>query len=310
MSAAAVEQASPARWVIEEPGVYGGMPAEVYHADPVPGGSLSSTGLRKLTEPSTPAAFKEWRDNPPLPTPAFNFGHAAHKEVLGEGAELVTFPKVDGRTREGKAVRADMDAALAAGKIVLTEEDYAVVKAMVAKLKEHRLAMALLTGGTSEAAMFWRDPETDVWCRSMVDKLRERRNGRLTLVDYKTADSAHPDKFCRKAWDYGYPQQDDHYSTGARVLGLAEVVDFAFVVQEKWPPYLVNVVQFNEADRRRGRQLNRTAIDTYVRCTETGIWPGYGDQDDDEYWHGRGDGRAIVMDTPSYIEYRYPLDAA
>jgi hypothetical protein len=294
MSAVPSDQEPPARWVIDEAGVYSGMPASVYHADPVPGGSLSSTGLRKLTEPSTPAAFKEWRENPPLPTAAFNFGHAAHKEVLGEGGELVTFPKVDGRTREGKAVRAEMGAALAAGKIVLTEEEYAVVKAMAAKLQEHRLAMALLTGGTSEAAMFWRDPETGTWCRSMVDKLREPRNGRLMCVDYKTADSAHPDKFCRKAWDYGYPQQDDHYSTGCRILGLAERVDFAFVVQEKYSPYLVNVVQFNDNDRAIGRLLNRRAIHTYVRCMETSEWPGYGD--------GR---TATVLTTPSYIEYRY-----
>lgn len=300
----------PPQWVIEESGVYPGVPSDVYHRDPVPGGSLSSTGLRKLTEPSTPAAFKEWRQNPPLPTPAFNFGHAAHKEVLGEGAELVTFPKVDGRTREGKAVRADMDAALAAGLIVLTEEEYGVVKSMAAKLQGHRLAMALLSGGSSEAAMFWRDPETGIWCRSMVDKLREPRNDRLTLVDYKTADSADPVRFCRKAWDYGYPQQDDHYSTGARILGLAAVVDFAFVVQEKTPPYLVNVVQFNDADRQRGRNLNRQAIDTYTRCTHNQVWPGYGDRGHDDYWQGLGDGKAVVMDTPSYIEYRYPLDAA
>lgn len=285
----------PTRWVIDKPGVYPGMPADVYHADKcVEGGSLSSTGLRKLTEPSTPAAFKEWRENPPLPTAAFNFGHAAHKEVLGEGAEMVTFPKVDGRTREGKAIRAEMHDALAAGLIVLDEEDYAVVKAMAAKLKEHRLAMALLTGGTSEVAMFWRDPETDVWCRSMLDKMRDPANGRLLIVDYKTADSAHPDKFCRKAWDYGYPQQDAHYSTGCRTLGLAERVDFVFVVQEKTAPYLVNVVQFNDNDRAIGRLLNRRAIDTYVRCTETGEWPGYGD--------GR---TATVLSTPAYIERRY-----
>jgi hypothetical protein len=295
---------------VTEAGVYGGMPAEVYHRDPVPGGSLSSTGLRKLTPPNVPAVFKEWRENPPLPTAAFNFGHGAHKVVLGEGAELVTFPKVDGRTREGKAVRAEMNAALAEGLIVLDEDEYATVQAMAAKLQTHRLAMALLSAGEPEQAMFWQDPETGIWCRSMVDKLRPVRNGRLTLVDYKTADSAHPDKFCRKGWDYGYPQQDDHYSTGARVLGLAEIVDFAFVVQEKTPPYLVNVVQFNDADRQRARNLNREAIDTYVRCTESQVWPGYGDPDDAQYWQGLGDAKAIVMETPSYIEYRYPLEGA
>lgn len=40
-------------WTITEPGVYD-LPAEVYHADPVEGGSLSSTGARKLLPPSCP----------------------------------------------------------------------------------------------------------------------------------------------------------------------------------------------------------------------------------------------------------------
>ncbi|MGW9447058.1 hypothetical protein, partial [Bacillus mobilis] len=43
---------------ITRPGVYDGIPEAVYHRDPVPGGSLSSSGARKLLAPSCPALFK------------------------------------------------------------------------------------------------------------------------------------------------------------------------------------------------------------------------------------------------------------
>jgi hypothetical protein len=48
---------------ITKPGIYPGVPDEVYHADPVEGGSLSSTGARKILD--CPAKFKWERDTRP-----------------------------------------------------------------------------------------------------------------------------------------------------------------------------------------------------------------------------------------------------
>jgi len=45
------------QWAPPGPGIYSGVPAEVYHRAPVPGGSLSSTGARQLLPPTpSPAA--------------------------------------------------------------------------------------------------------------------------------------------------------------------------------------------------------------------------------------------------------------
>ncbi|MBO0827768.1 MAG: hypothetical protein J2P24_08300 [Streptosporangiales bacterium] len=49
--------------MITEPGVYN-LPAAVYHADPVPGGSLSQSGAKKLLPPSCPALYRYWADHP------------------------------------------------------------------------------------------------------------------------------------------------------------------------------------------------------------------------------------------------------
>lgn len=287
------------RVVITEPGVYGGIPAEDYHKDPVPGGSLSSTGLKVLAKPAGGAKFKAWREGPVRTSKAFNFGHAAHKEVLGEGAPMQVFPEHDARTKEGKVIRAEVNAAIAAGIIGVTEAELATVKGMAKALREHPFASALLDpeSGKSEQAMFWLDHKTGLWCRSLVDRLREPAGGRLILVDYKTADSAEEEKFSKAAWNYGYPQQADHYSTGALELGLADDVPFVFIVQEKEPPFLVNVIQLDENAMRIGGYLNRKAIDLYAECVATDTWPGYHED-------------VSIVPLPPYIENQFSEEIA
>ena len=53
--------------------------------------------------------------------------------------------------------------------------------------------------------------------------------------------------------------------------------DLVFIVQEKSPPYLVNVLELDGPALLVGQQRNRRAIDVYRECRESGVWPGYGD---------------------------------
>ena len=62
---------------LTEPGQYGGVTPEVYHADPVFGGSLSSSGARALLPPSCPALFRHKQLHGEPPKAEFDFGHAA-----------------------------------------------------------------------------------------------------------------------------------------------------------------------------------------------------------------------------------------
>src|SRR5438270_12221695 len=82
---------------VTAPGVYD-LPEYVYHADPVPGGSLSQSGAKKLLA-TCPARFRYERDHPPAPTDAMELGTAAHKLVLGIGPDLVEVEAKDWRTK-------------------------------------------------------------------------------------------------------------------------------------------------------------------------------------------------------------------
>jgi hypothetical protein len=60
-------------------------------------------------------------------------------------------------------------------------------------------------------------------------------------------------------------------------LGLCDDPVFVFIAQEKEPPYLVSVVEFDAEAIAEGHRLNRQAIDLFKRCVDTGEWPGYDD---------------------------------
>src|SRR5690606_22820382 len=75
---------------IVTPGVYE-LPADVYHRDPVEGGSLTSSGARRLLE-MPPARWRHEQEHRPAPTPAMILGTAVHSMTLGVGEKVV---KVD-----------------------------------------------------------------------------------------------------------------------------------------------------------------------------------------------------------------------
>lgn len=263
----------------EGPGVYQGMPSVVYHGDPAPETSLSSSGARLLLAES-PAKFHWQRTHPEPPKRVYDFGSAAHHMVLGVGPSIVPLPFRDFRTKAAQAAR---DEAYAAGGVPMLERELEVVVEMAAAIRRHPLASRLLDPGVGDAevAIFWTDDPSGVTRRAMIDHLPrgvQTASGRLLVPDYKTAVSAETGAFGRQMTKLRYYQQAAWYEDAVLAAGLADDVQFLFVVQEKDPPYLVNVIQPDPAAMRIGRIQNREAVDLFAECSASGVWPGYGDE--------------------------------
>lgn len=258
---------------ITAPGVYE-IPADVYHADPVPGGSLSSTGARKLLPPSCPAIFHWELLHPPGPKKTFDYGHAAHDMLLGGGPEIV---RVDHEVWNTTAAKQAVAEVRARGAVPLKPAEYEQVQDMAAALRAHPFAGKVFENGQPEASLFVRDEPTGVMLRGRLDWLPNPGSGRMIIGDYKTSTSAEPSKFVRSVIDYGYHCQHAWYVDLVRALDIDDDPLFVFVVQEKTPPYVVSVVQLDMNALRIGRRLNRRAIDLYAQCESTGRWPGYVD---------------------------------
>lgn len=248
------------------PGLYD-ISAELYHSDPIPGGSLSSTGARRLTD--CPARFKYFLDHPEPYKPEFEFGTAAHTVILGNGPELVV---VDEKRWDTDETKARVAAIRAAGNVPLKAEARQRIDDMAEALAQHPEASDLLTPGSgiAEQSAFWQD-DNGIWRRARFDWLRPE-----DIVDYKTARSVHPDALQKAVYEHGYHQQEDFYRTIAVALGLVPpTASFKFVFQEKQPPYLVTVAELDFPARVIGGELNARALHTYAMCQATGHWPAY-----------------------------------
>ena len=233
---------------------------------------LRKSPLHLLYAKSTDAALEP-------PTPAMAFGSAAHKLIL-EGleafkTEYAVAPMVDKRTKAGKeewaAFVAEND-----NKTVISQEDFEQICDMRKAVLEHPLAPALLSG-EHEKTYVWADDETGELCKIRLDCLTEFEK-RPTIVDYKTVSSSEDGVFERECRKYGYKIQAGMYTEGLFMATDFRVdAGFAFVTQEKTPPYAVRVYRVDPGFISQGNRQFHELLRYYHQCKKTDTWPGYSD---------------------------------
>lgn len=252
------------------PGVYDDLPADDYHADP----ALSASGMKLLLDPGCPAQYRYERDNPPPPRKTFDFGHAAHRLVLGDGAKLRVLDFDDYKT---KAAQEAKKAAREEGAIPLLPDEMDRARAMADAVRRHPLAGPLFRGGRPEVSLFFKDKASGVDLRARLDWLDVDRPGRAIMTDYKTIGTGVDlDHIERAIYDYGYQISAVQYQEAAQALDLAGPDAVATLVfQAKEPPFLVRVVQLPFDTIKLGRAKRRRAIEVFQECTQSGRWPGY-----------------------------------
>lgn len=262
--------------IITEPCIIDAMPDAEYHADPVEGGSLSSTGAKTLLR--SPAHYK-WQQENRVASTTFDLGHAVHSMILGVGMEIVAIPEEilasngAASTKEAKAFIAE---ARDAGKVPLKADVVAECNTMMESILAHPLARTLLEReGKAEQSLFAQDPLTKVWLRARVDHLPNAADDQTVVVDLKTAASADPRDFSRSAAEYGYDIQSEFYQHVVTLARGDKNTAFRFIVVEKSAPYLVSVIELDAEFAAIGKARMRRAIELFKFCKETDEWPGY-----------------------------------
>lgn len=267
-----------------KPGLYDGISDLEYHAAK---DSLSSSGARLLIEDGGPALFKYQLDNGAPGKDEYDHGHAAHKYVLGVGADVVRVEADTWRTKVAQTTKAE---AREAGKIpVLAAVDDAA-QAMARIVREHDIAGGFLATGSAEQSIYWTDEETGANLRARPDWMTWV-DGRLVLVDYKTSKSHGRKEFAKAAASLGYFMQHPFYTEGVRAIGLHRDPAFVFITQSKTPPYIVTVCELKPHEVALGHALNRHAIQIYADCVAAAQWP-----DDSDEIH--------QISLPAWVHYR------
>lgn len=207
-------------------------------------------------------------DTPREDTAAMKFGRAVHCRLLEPvefSAQYAVAPECDRRTKEGKAIWADL---IASGKEVISAADMDSIRGMEREFPAH-----LIRDAQTEVPLYWVDPETGVECKGRLDAITEGY-----VIDYKTTSNAATDAFMREALRYGYDLQAAMYLEAARANGY-NPKGFIFIAQEKTAPYLVNVLHAGEAFIDRGLWIMRDLLAKYKECRDSDSWPGYGENE-------------------------------
>lgn len=252
---------------IDKPALVHDMDDATYHADPVPGGSLSSTFARLLTE-HVPAKAEAIRRNR-KPSASMNLGKAAHAHALDTGPQLHVW-EFDGRTKAGKEERAALADDIASEALVaVTADERDRINGMAEVLRAELEVRDILDNSRHEVSAFWQ--ERGVWCRARYDIL-----GDNLAWDYKTSQDSSPRGFEHAMSTFGYHQQAEFYRRGLLAFDHPAAAEpMRFIVQETQEPYLIQVHTCDPLAIEVAAALNDHAIDVFGACNPTGEWPGY-----------------------------------
>lgn len=255
--------------MIGTPGIHDGIDEQAYHGD---NGSLSVSGAKVLIGKS-PAHFK-WQREHRTEKRVFDFGHAAHKLVLGTGAPLVVVDANDWRT---KAAKEQQTQAYADGHVPILAAEYETVQAMAAAIRAHPIASVLFNPeyGKAEQSGYFLDEPTGILRRFRLDWLP---GSSRIIPDYKTTTDASPRAIERYLASFGYAMQARWYLDGIEAtMGITDA-EFVLVLQEKVAPYVVTIARPDEMALQWGGGRNRAALELYAQCMATGEWPAYSDE--------------------------------
>lgn len=238
--------------------------------------AISRSELWRMHE--SPEKFKYYKDHPPEPTPSLLFGQVVHKLLLQPEdfeTDFAVMPEIDRRTKDGKEAYSAFLAACE-GRSVVPYDMYQTAQEMAEKAMSEPMVRKLLAG-QKEVPFFWTDEDTGEECKCRVDCLTYEDNDPIpTIIDYKTAANAKTDIFNNSIYKYGYHFQSAMYSEGVmKCLNLTERPGFIFIVQEKTPPYSLNVVTIPHEVMLYGMDNFREYIGLYHECKQTGYWFGY-----------------------------------
>jgi hypothetical protein len=255
-----------------EIGLHRGLTYAQYHAID----AINQSKLKLFRK--SPAHVREEILRPSPDRDARALGRYMHSAILEPEvfeAEFIGAPKVDRRTKEGKATWAEFNAEHS-DKTVLKQEEFDACRIYAEKCWEDETACELLKGkGINEGVGVWEDPTTEVLCKLRFDRLTEYA-GYPTIVELKTARSydASPKGFARAIDKFDYHLQAAWYLDGLNEIAPMER-RHVFLMVEKDPPYCVCCYELDLGSLELAREEYDAYLAVYKQCMETGVWPGY-----------------------------------
>lgn len=249
--------------------------------------ALSSSAIKLLLKSA--AHYKN--NNSKISFQSDKMGTAAHalalegKKTIVRGIDCKRSSKADRASWAEfyKSIGANVDTSESA--TTWNEECYKQTGIMVGSPDEanavEMMAKSILTACPEIAKSSVKKEVTEIFeyrghkTKSRYDAVDYERH---IIYDVKTCADASPRGFSSAARKFGYHIQECLYRTNY-MENHGAWPEFKFVVVEKVEPYYSAVYTLDENTGFQASCDIDHAIDTYEQCMETGIWPGYQNQE-------------------------------
>ena len=248
--------------------VYTDIPNDVYHNEL----GISSSTLRKFGYSQLHAINEEQKT-----TDAMNFGTAAHY-MLVEGEQVfnneVAVLMGSPYTKAYKENKADM---LERYACVIKEAEFDNIKGMKENIIDEANMYLQADDKLTEASFYWYEGKVLCKCRPDIicSPFKElHKPGEIYVVDYKTTKSCNPEQFADSVKYWGYDMQAAWYRRGMQKAGYV-VKEFAFVAQEKVPPYASKVFIITDEQMDKAWEQMSVYLEDYNKYLDTGIVSTY-----------------------------------
>ncbi len=234
---------------------------------------LGSSGVKIFRR--SPAHYQAYLNEPEKEKSYLNFGNAYHVKIL----ENEQFKKkvVLGLNR---ARRSNADKAAWAefehrhkDKFIISQKESDVISRMHDALMQHQTARDYIEAyGHYEETFIWQNI-WGIWCKCRLDKMIVMDDYGI-ILDLKTAINAMSGPFGRAINTFGYDISAAWYKAGTEMV-LNHPFIFVWLVQEKEPPYAVNMFEADQEILDSARNKIRPLMDRFAECMETGKWAAY-----------------------------------
>jgi hypothetical protein len=265
-------------------GLTRGVSNDAYHEDT---SAVSSTRLKPIL--TSPAHFKLNIDTWALEESSVEqlFGTVLHAKLLEPDSfeeRFFPMPRVDRRTKEGRALADSLDQATC-GRTPFPAEWMREIDAMIDSARKHRRIAKILAQGEAEVAFSWIDPATGIKLKAKLDWW----SAADLVADVKTCIDASRDGFSKACARYGYSLSAYMYSEGVyQVTGVRP--DWVFLALEKSSPYCAAAYQASNGFLRYGKREFEVALRTLLECRERNEYPGL-----------QPDGEWETLDLPPWV---------
>lgn len=262
------------------PSLIYGLDEAIYHADPCPTPSLSSSCAHTLVTQSPKHAHHEHPrlgGNARTPTKAMDRGAAIDHLLLGGGRP---FHVVHADSWRKKVDQAEKKEAIAAGLHPVLPHELETYEAAADGIRAELALLGIdLELGHRQVSAFWielAEDGTEVPCRARFDHLVVSSAGAL-LSDLKTVESAAEPDVQRAIDQRDHDIQAVAYerAIAACLSDVAGRVEWRWLFAEHRAPYGCRIARPFGTMRALGEARWQWAVNGWAQCTATGEWPGY-----------------------------------